>query len=187
MCNRHFDKPAEAHCTVCKKLICPECMSTFGYLCSINCRYQAEQQGIQVPKYKFQKRSVEAREFRKGAMITFAVAGVVLALIAAWYWYDIVGSKPKLATTIPVGAGRDVYSQFLGENKILMVSNKLASSTSKRTRMSGRPTSKTPPTQNPRQAKTPTKPIPPPQDPPLPPKKPKPSPLPSLANQQVEK
>jgi hypothetical protein len=122
MCSRHHDIPASAHCTVCKKPICPECMSMFGYLCSINCRYQAEQQGIQVPKYKFQKRSVEAREFRKGAMITVAVVAVVLGLIAAWYWYDIVGSKPKLAMTIPVGGDRDIYSQFLGENKILMVS-----------------------------------------------------------------
>src|SRR4051812_1134429 len=27
MCNRHLDKPSAAHCTVCKKPICPECMS----------------------------------------------------------------------------------------------------------------------------------------------------------------
>lgn len=123
MCNRHTDKPAASHCTVCKKPICPECMSMFGYLCSVGCRYQAEQQGIVVPKYKFQKRSVEAREFRKGAMITVAVLVFVFAVIGAWYWYDYTGSKPKLSYTIKPEGGRSVYSQFLGDNKILMVSS----------------------------------------------------------------
>lgn len=126
MCNRHHDQPAQSHCTVCKKPICSECMSIFGYLCSINCRYAAEQQGIQVPKYKFQKRSVEAREFRHGALITVGVVTIVFALIVAYFWYEESGSKPKLSMTIPVDGGRDVYSQFLGENKILMVSAKQA-------------------------------------------------------------
>jgi len=122
MCNRHHDKPASAHCTVCKKPICPECMSVFGYLCSINCRYQAEQQGIRVPVYKFQKRSVEAREFRKGALITVGVIVVVFSLIAAWYWYDYTGSKPKLNYTLKLGNDREVHSQFLADNQLLIVS-----------------------------------------------------------------
>jgi outer membrane protein assembly factor BamB len=121
-CNRHLDKTAAAHCTVCKKPICPECMSMFGYLCSVNCRYQAEQQGIKVPKYKFQKRSVEAREFRKGALITVAVIAVIAVLIGGWYWYDYAGAKPKLADTIKTPGDHETYSQFLGDNKLLMVS-----------------------------------------------------------------
>ncbi len=123
MCNRHFDKPASAHCTVCKKPICPECMSVFGYLCSVNCRYQAEQQGIRVPVYKFQKRSVEARQFRKGALITVSVIVVIFGLIAAWYWYDFTGSKPKLNYTLKLGSDRQVHSQFLAENQLLIVSS----------------------------------------------------------------
>ena len=123
MCNRHFDKPASAHCTVCKKPICPECMSVFGYLCSVNCRYQAEQQGIRVPVYKFQKRSVEARQFRKGALITISVIVVIFGLIAAWYWYDLSGSKPKPNYTLRLGSDRQCIPQFLAENQLLIVSS----------------------------------------------------------------
>ncbi|MDB6056545.1 MAG: Pyrrolo-quinoline quinone [Verrucomicrobiales bacterium] len=123
MCNRHLDKPSAAHCTVCQKPICPECMSMFGYLCSVKCRYQAEQQGTRVPVYKFQKRSVEARQFRKGALITAGVVVIIFGLIAAWYWYDFSGSKPKLNYTLKVGSDRSVHSQFLDENQLLIVSS----------------------------------------------------------------
>lgn len=95
----------------------------FGYLCSVKCRYQAEQQGIRVPVYKFQKRSVEAREFRKGALITVLVAAVIFGLIAAWYWYDFSGSKPKLNYTLKVGSDRQVHSQFLDTNQLLIVAS----------------------------------------------------------------
>jgi hypothetical protein len=122
MCHRHHDQPATEHCYVCKKPICPECMGTFGYVCSVNCRYQAEQQGIVVPQYKLQKRSVEARQFRKGAFITGGVLAVIFAVIAAWYWYDYASISPKVAYTIKLGNDREVYSQFLGENKLLLVS-----------------------------------------------------------------
>lgn len=98
-------------------------MSMFGYLCSVGCRYQAEQQGIQVPKYKFQKRSVESREFRKGALITVGVILVVFSLVGFWYWYDFTGSKPKLKYTLNVGKEEQVHSQFLGDNQLLIVSS----------------------------------------------------------------
>jgi hypothetical protein len=122
VCSRHSDQAATEHCCVCKKPICPECMSMFGYLCSVGCRYAAEQQGIRVPKYKFQKRNVEARALRKAGMITVSVIAVVVAVIAAWYWYDYSGSKPKLSTTVALGNDEGVYSQFLGENQLLLVS-----------------------------------------------------------------
>lgn len=122
MCNRHLDKPAAEHCVVCHKPICPECMSMFGYLCSVGCRYRAEQERIHVPAYKFQKRSVESREFRKGALITVAVIAVLFTAIGFWYWYEFTGSKPKLSYTLNVGKDQRVHSQFLGDNQLLIVS-----------------------------------------------------------------
>ncbi|MEP6664807.1 MAG: B-box zinc finger protein, partial [Verrucomicrobiota bacterium] len=52
MCPRHSRQPAIEHCVVCGKPICAECMQAFGFLCSVTCRYRAEQEGISIPTFK---------------------------------------------------------------------------------------------------------------------------------------
>ena len=49
-CPRHPRNIAVEHCVVCKKPICPECMQIFGYLCSVACKYRADQEKIKIPK-----------------------------------------------------------------------------------------------------------------------------------------
>lgn len=120
MCHRHGRNVATARCAVCQKPICPECMQSFGYLCSINCRYRAEQEGIRVPKYKLQKGETEKTELHKTLAITGAVALVVALLVGGWLWFIFAGSKPKTFYTLPVSGKGGVQARFLGPEQILL-------------------------------------------------------------------
>ncbi len=91
-CSKHHNNLAEARCTNCDKPICMECMSIFGYFCSIGCRYQAEQKGIPIPKCPHQKVVKEALWWRKAASASGAVALVIVGLIAADVWFYFYGS-----------------------------------------------------------------------------------------------
>src|SRR5258708_40065781 len=84
-CHRHRGNVAASHCVVCQKPICLECMEMFGYLCSIGCRYQAEQRGISVPVYAFQKQLVERNWWDKVGRTIAALAGLILVLIGFWF------------------------------------------------------------------------------------------------------
>jgi hypothetical protein len=122
MCFRHPRNVATEHCVVCKKPICPECMQSFGFLCSINCRYRAEQEQIAVPVYKLQKSNVEKGALRKTLAITGVVACLVVGLIGLWFWYVLSGSKPRPYYTWKFPASKHgSYAKFMGPNKILLL------------------------------------------------------------------
>lgn len=127
MCHRHSKNLAVEHCVVCGKPICPECMQTFGYLCSIGCRYRAEQEKIRVPVYKLQKGAVEKAALRKHIAITVSVIAILLALVGAWFWYIIVGDKPRPFYSLKVSDEAATYAKFLNPNQILLLSRKHAS------------------------------------------------------------
>lgn len=121
MCHRHARNLATEHCIVCKKPICPECMQSFGYLCSINCRYRAEQEKIRVPVCKLQRNVAERGVMRKTLAIAALVGLLVFALVGAWFWYILSGSKPKPFYTLKLPANQPTYAQFLGPDKILLL------------------------------------------------------------------
>src|SRR5690606_20304095 len=115
MCSRHPRNPATEHCVVCGKAICPECMQTFGFLCSVNCRYRADQEGIKVPVYKFQRSNVERGENRKTLAIVTVVALLLFALAGTWIWYITSGSKPRPYYSLKLPPdNKSVYARFLG-------------------------------------------------------------------------
>ncbi len=122
MCFRHPRNVATAHCAVCQKPICPDCMQSFGYLCSINCRYRAEQEKIRVPVYKLQKNVAERGALRKAMAITGVVALVLCALAGVWLWYIFSGSKPRPFYTLKLPADKQGTSaRFFGPNQILLL------------------------------------------------------------------
>ncbi len=122
MCHRHPRNAATEHCVVCKKPICPECMQSFGFLCSINCRYRADQESIKVPVYKFQRNVVEKGETRKTVAIAAGVALVLLGIAVGWFWYISVGLKPRPFYSLKIPADRKgVYAKFLGPDQILLL------------------------------------------------------------------
>ncbi|MEO7515281.1 MAG: hypothetical protein ABIW93_05685 [Verrucomicrobiota bacterium] len=124
-CHRHPRNLAIEHCVVCKKPICPECMEIFGYLCSIGCRYRAEQEKIPVPVYQFQKNLVERGALRKSIGITVGVLCLLIALIGAWVWYIMVGDKPRPYYSLKVSADESgTYAQFFGPGQILLLNKK---------------------------------------------------------------
>ncbi len=122
-CNRHPGRAAADHCIVCKKPICAECMAGFGYLCSVNCRYEAESRGLQIPVYKGQRRRIEERASRRGTMLAGAVLLLLLGGLGAWIWYSLAGSKPHLVESLLLtGAQSGVSVQFIGPEQLLIVS-----------------------------------------------------------------
>lgn len=126
-CHRHPRNVAVEHCVVCKKPICPECMQIFGYLCSIGCKYRADEEKIPVPVFKLQKNMVEKGALRKSIAITSAVVLVLFALIGAWFWYIMSGAKPRPFYSLNVSDGSGTYARFLGPNQILLLSKKQVS------------------------------------------------------------
>ena len=125
-CSKHPRTPATSQCFVCQKPICPECMSQFGYLCSVLCRYQAEQQGIRVPEYEFTKTRVQANWWKKVWGVAAGAVFLLAGLFGVYLWFYFSGSHPKpfygmhfSRETTPL------HAQFLGKDKILLL-NKTA-------------------------------------------------------------
>ncbi|MFN7141875.1 MAG: hypothetical protein ACK4UN_21350, partial [Limisphaerales bacterium] len=122
MCNRHLKNAAASNCFVCGKPICLECMSQFGYLCSVGCKYQAEQQGLKVPNYKFQSAAVQNRFWQKVGMLSGLIALLILGLIAAAVWYEFSGSHPKAFYSLKYGSNQGpIHTQFIGKNEVLLL------------------------------------------------------------------
>ncbi|MEO7298073.1 MAG: PQQ-binding-like beta-propeller repeat protein [Verrucomicrobiota bacterium] len=122
MCHRHVRAVAVDHCVVCRKPICAECMQSFGFLCSVNCRYRAEQENIRVPVYKLRRDVVERGASRKIMAIAGVVALFIGALIALWFWYILSGSKPRPFYTLKLPSGQEsTYARFLGPSQILLL------------------------------------------------------------------
>jgi outer membrane protein assembly factor BamB len=65
----------------------------------------------------------ERRQFRAIGWIASAVALVLVALLGAWGWFVVVGSKPRLSYAVKVpGAEASWRTEFVGPGVILMVS-----------------------------------------------------------------
>jgi cytoskeletal protein RodZ len=65
----------------------------------------------------------ERRQFRVVGWIAGAVALVIVALLGAWGWFALVGSKPRLAYSVKVpGAESGWHTEFMGPGVILLVS-----------------------------------------------------------------
>jgi outer membrane protein assembly factor BamB len=65
----------------------------------------------------------ERRQFRAAGWIAGAVALVIVALLGAWGWFALVGSKPRLSYSVKVpGAEASWHTEFLGPGVILLVS-----------------------------------------------------------------
>ncbi len=122
MCPKHLRNVATSNCYVCRKPICPECMGLFGYLCSVQCKYQAEQQGIQVPAYQFKKATVENEYWKKVARISAAIVLTIIFLISAGLWYEYTGSHPKPMYSLKFAFEKaPAHAEFLGPDEILLV------------------------------------------------------------------
>jgi|GEM_PF-882325 hypothetical protein len=121
MCARHPGSPAADYCVVCHKPICAECMASYGYLCSIACRREAERAGMQVPVFKGQRRLAEEASMRRGAWLTGAVVGLVVLLLGGWAWYAFSGSRPHLSSWLKMTGAGPAHVEFLGRDKILIV------------------------------------------------------------------
>ena len=124
MCHRHTRSVAANQCVVCQKPICLECMEMFGFLCSINCRYQAEQKGIQVPVYQFQKQLVERHWWRTVGQAGAGIAAIMVVLLGLWIWYQVSLSHPRPFYSIPISKthGAGTRALFLGPDQVLVVS-----------------------------------------------------------------
>ena len=96
-------------------------MQSFGYLCSVNCRYRADQEKIRVPVYKLQRNVAERGGMQKAMALTGVVALLLCALAGAWMWYIFSGSKPRPFYTLELPAGEATYAQFLGPERILLI------------------------------------------------------------------
>jgi outer membrane protein assembly factor BamB len=121
-CGRHPRNAAAAQCFVCQKPICPECMSLFGYLCSVQCRFQAEQQKIKVPAYEGQKSRVEAQQWKKVGQITTAAVLFVLCLFVLYLWFYFVGSRPREFYSVKWRPSDEpVITKFIDKNTLLVV------------------------------------------------------------------
>jgi outer membrane protein assembly factor BamB len=74
-----------------------------------------------------QKLQVEARQMRRIGWMAAGVFLVFLALLGAWSWYTIVGSKPRLAYTIKVpGSDFAWHTELLEGGKILLANPAIA-------------------------------------------------------------
>ena len=124
-CSRHPRTPVQSHCYVCGKPICMDCMQVFGYLCSATCRYQAEQQRIQVPPCEFKQSVADEKDWRKIWGVIGAIAAVILLLIGFWGWFVFVGSHPKVYYSLK--ADKDSwysFGQFLDPGHVLIADDK---------------------------------------------------------------
>ena len=79
-CNKHGELAAE-RCRVCSKPICPKRMELFGYVCSPLCKAKADSHGIDVPIFAGQKSVVEARLWRKVALVAGTVCLLVVGVL----------------------------------------------------------------------------------------------------------
>ena len=127
-CARHTHDPAAAHCFVCHKPICLNCMEQFGYLCSVYCQNQAAQRKLQVPVYEHQKGLVRQKERHKEKRVILAAGLAVLVLGLLYGVYAFVGSRPKLLFSIKIAkAERPAIAQLIAPDEMLLLKgNKLS-------------------------------------------------------------
>ncbi|SPE55666.1 putative Pyrrolo-quinoline quinone [Verrucomicrobia bacterium] len=99
-CSKHPGEVVVEKCFVCSKPICPKCMELFGYVCSPLCKARAESHGIEVPVFEGQRTVVEARLWRKVAIVSTAIGVVVALLVGFWFWYAWFGSEPTTVFSV---------------------------------------------------------------------------------------
>jgi outer membrane protein assembly factor BamB len=75
------------------------------------------------PVSAMEKMRRDRRQFRVMGWIAGAVAVIVLALVGAWGWFAVVGSKPRLEYSVKVpGSEAGWHTEFLDANTILLAS-----------------------------------------------------------------
>jgi len=82
---------------------------------------------VDLAAFKAQKRHAEERAFRRGLWLMVGMAVLALALAGGWGWYAVAGSKPHLAASLKMPDAAPARIQFLGPDKILMVTSAEAS------------------------------------------------------------
>jgi hypothetical protein len=93
---------------------------------------EAQQQPPAAPRldlaaFKAQKRQAEKSAYRKSAWLMGVLALLLAAVLGAWAWYSLVGSKPHLAASLTLADHSPAHIQFFGPDKILIVTKAEAS------------------------------------------------------------
>ena len=99
-------------------------MEKFGYLCSVQCKHQAEQRGLKVPVYEFQRDYVAKRESQTIYLRAGLAVGAAVLLLGGWIFYSTVLTKPRLAWSVPIpkkNAG--LHARFVAPGKVLQVTS----------------------------------------------------------------
>ena len=73
--------------------------------------------------FRARKRHAEERAWRKGLWLMAGVAVLVLAVAGGWGWYAFAGSKPHLAASLKLSDAAPARIEFLGPDKILIVTS----------------------------------------------------------------
>ncbi|HEX3856998.1 MAG TPA: PQQ-binding-like beta-propeller repeat protein [Verrucomicrobiae bacterium] len=123
-CPKHRGVLATGKCTVCGKLICPQCMAMFGYFCSPLCKNKADLQGITAPVYAGQKFHVEKQFWRKAGLIFGSLAGVIILAAGFWIWYAWFGSVPHPYFSVRFDDTDRAYfgaAQLVGKDQIIFL------------------------------------------------------------------
>ncbi|MDB6067228.1 MAG: Pyrrolo-quinoline quinone [Pedosphaera sp.] len=132
-CHKHHSEPAADVCCVCAKPICLICMEQFGHVCSVYCRQQATLKRIYVPVYARQKSVVTGKLQRMGRRISYAVAALLLSLLAFWVWYGWFARNPKIVYTVAIPKSdsrlknsyrEDEFYDLIAPNQLLSIKSK---------------------------------------------------------------
>jgi outer membrane protein assembly factor BamB len=84
---------------------------------------EPERLKIDLAAVKRQQRLAEEASLRRGAWLTGAGVVLVLLLLGAWAWVAFFGSKPRMAAWLIMTGAGPAHVQFLGRDKILIVTN----------------------------------------------------------------
>jgi outer membrane protein assembly factor BamB len=122
-CAKHPRQAPSAKCFICNKPICPDCMKVFGYLCSAQCRYQAEQQRIEVPECEWQAAVAVSRASRRTMEVVAGIAALLILFLAAGAWYSFYGSKPRPFFSQDIAASQ-AHATLIEPNRLLLVEDR---------------------------------------------------------------
>jgi putative pyrroloquinoline-quinone binding quinoprotein len=127
-CTKHPKETTVNSCLLCKRPICPVCMSKYGYFCSTTCSHQAEQRGMEIPVFKGQESWIREQKFMRTKQIVIGTTTLVILLCAFWAWYSFLGSKPGVKSSVQIEkADNVVYCRFAGADQVLLKTDRVLS------------------------------------------------------------
>jgi len=122
LCARHSNQPVTNRCRVCEKPMCPKCMEIFGFVCSAYCKGNAENQGIDLPRFAGQRALVEASQTKWIGRALGGAFALFFLTMAAWGWYAWVGSVPKVAASLKLAeSGSSGQLHIVGKNQAVFL------------------------------------------------------------------